>query len=85
MNPPPRPEKIPGRGVTDLSDAQKREVAKVLASHKEAARAFDTVVTSDAADEVATLLGISRANVKIRAFRARKVLRAVLETTISER
>ncbi|QLA17925.1 RNA polymerase sigma factor [Desulfolutivibrio sulfoxidireducens] len=35
--------------------------------------------------EAAALLGISRANVKIRAFRARKALRAMLETTISER
>jgi RNA polymerase sigma-70 factor (ECF subfamily) len=35
--------------------------------------------------EAAALLGISRANVKIRAFRARKALRAMLETTFPER
>jgi len=35
--------------------------------------------------EAAGLLGISRANVKIRAFRARKALRAMLETTFPER
>ncbi len=48
----------------DLTDAQKREVALVLRGHKDAARAafervrdavraFDTVVTSDTADEAA--------------------------------
>lgn len=35
--------------------------------------------------EAAGLLGLSRANVKIRAFRARKALRAMLETTSFER
>lgn len=60
------PREAIGRTIVrlNLSDAQKREVAKVLASHKEAARtafervraaarAFDTVVASDAADEAA--------------------------------
>ncbi len=44
-----------------------------------------TVIEERSTAEAAGLLGISRANVKIRAFRARKTLRAVLETTISER
>jgi RNA polymerase sigma-70 factor (ECF subfamily) len=35
--------------------------------------------------EAAEFLGISRANVKIRAFRARKALRAMLETAFPER
>jgi RNA polymerase sigma-70 factor (ECF subfamily) len=35
--------------------------------------------------EAAELLGISRANVKIRAFRARRALRAMLETAFPER
>ena len=50
------PREAIGRTIVrlNLSDAQKREVAKVLASHKEAARtAFERVRASDAADEAA--------------------------------
>ncbi len=84
-------EGVPDESAPPAEDAVARgQARRVLAAALDRLSATDrmvlvlTVIEERPTAEAAALLGISRANVKIRAFRARKTLRAMLETMLPE-